>query len=70
MNEIRATPGWERARAQIDAGAVDTVGPEETPQAFEMKETMMSKKGVGYVAASGSSIKNYGEKNIVDYTDV
>ncbi len=29
----------------------------------------MSKRGVGYVAAHGSSIKNYGEEDIVGYTD-
>ncbi len=36
---------------------------------FEMEETEMSKKGVGYDAADGISIKNYGEKKIVGYTD-
>jgi hypothetical protein len=34
-----------------------------------MRETEMSKKGIGYVAANGSGIKNNGEKNIVGYTD-
>ncbi len=29
----------------------------------------MSERGVGYVAANGSSIKTYGEKNIVGYVD-
>ena len=28
----------------------------------------MSRKGVGYVAANGSPIKNFGEKRIVGYT--
>ena len=69
VNEVRATPGWERVRVQIDSGAVDTVGPKEIARAFEMKETEMSKRGIGYVAANGSSIKNYGEKKIVGYTD-
>ncbi len=27
-----------------------------------MRETEMSKKGIGLVAANGSGIKNYGEK--------
>ena len=56
-------------RVQIDCGAIDTVGPKEIARAFEMKETEMSKRGIGYVAANGSSIKNYGEKKIVGYTD-
>ena len=34
-----------------------------------MRETEMSKRGIGYVAANGSSIENYGEKKIVGYTD-
>jgi hypothetical protein len=34
-----------------------------------MKETTMSKKGIGFVAANGSSIKNYGEKRVVGYTE-
>ena len=56
---------------QIDSGAIDAVavGPKEIAKAFEMKETEMSKRGIGYVAANGSSIKNYGEKKIVGYTD-
>ncbi len=57
VNEIRATPGWERGRVQIDTGAIDAVGPKEIVQAFEMKETIMSKKQIGYLAANGSSIK-------------
>ncbi len=43
--------------------------PKEIAKAFEVKETEMSKRGVGYVVADGSSDKNYGEKNIVGYTD-
>ena len=69
VNEIRTTPGWERVRVQIDSGAIDTVGPKGIARAFDMKETVMSKKGIGYVAANGSSIKNYGEKRIAGYTD-
>ena len=29
----------------------------------------MSKRGIGFVAANGSGIKNYGEKRIAGYTD-
>ena len=34
-----------------------------------MRETEMSRRGIGFVAANGSGIKNYGEKKIVGYTD-
>jgi hypothetical protein len=69
VNEIRPTPVWEKIRVQIDSGAIDTVGPKEIARAFEMKETLMSKRGIGFIAANGSNIKNYGEKKIVGYTD-
>ncbi len=62
VNEV--TPGWERVRVQIDSGANDAVGPKEVARAFELKETVMSKRGVGSVAASGSSIENYGGKKM------
>ncbi len=29
----------------------------------------MSKNGIGYAAANGSGVKNYGEKGIVGHTD-
>ncbi len=57
-NEIRAMPG----RVQIDIGAIDAVGPKEISTAFEMKNAEMSKRGIGYVAAGGSSVENYGRR--------
>ncbi len=68
MSEVRATPGWDRVRAQIDSGAIDAVGPKEIAKAIETKETERSKRGM-YVAAKGSSVENYGEKKIVGYAD-
>ncbi len=41
-------PGWERVRVHVDSGATDTIGPKEIARAFEMKETQMSRKGIGY----------------------
>jgi hypothetical protein len=62
VNEVRELPEWERARAQIDSGASDAVGPKEIAKeiakAFEMKETETSKSGKGYVAAIGRSVEN------------
>ncbi len=69
VNEVRETPGWESLRVQIDSGARDTVGPKAIAKAFEMKGTAMSRRGVGFVAANGSGITNYGETNIVGYTE-
>ena len=34
-----------------------------------MRETEMSETGIGFVAANGSGIKNYGEKKTAGYTD-
>ncbi len=56
--EVREMPGWERVRVQIDSGAMATVGPKEIARAFEMMEMVMSKRGVGFVAASESGIKH------------
>ncbi len=67
VKEVREMPGWERIRIQIDLGAMDTVGPKEMAKGFEMKEAAMSKRGIGFVRASGSGIENYGEKKIIRY---
>ncbi len=56
INEVRETPGCERIRAQLDLGVIDTVCPQEIARAFEMKETAMSKRGIGLAAANGSGI--------------
>ncbi len=50
-------------------GAIDTVGRKEIAKAFELKETVVSKRGIGFFAASGSEVKNYEEKRIVGYTE-
>ncbi len=44
------------------------MGPREVARALKTKETVMSKRGVGYVAENWSSIENYGAKMIVGYT--
>ncbi len=60
--EARATPGWGGVRVQIDSGAIDAVCPKEIAKAFEMKETEMSKRGIGYVPPTVISIENDGEE--------
>ncbi len=69
VDQVRAMPGCERAGVQIDSGAIDAVGPEEIAKVFEIKETEMSKRGIGYAAASGGSVKDYEEKKIVGHTE-
>ncbi len=66
--EARETPGWERIRIKSDSGSIDTVGPKEIAKALEMKETIMSKRGIRFAAADGSEIKNYGEEKIAGHT--
>ena len=62
-------PGWEKVQWQMDSGAVDTVVPRETARAFAVRPTEMSKRGIGFIAANGSKISNYGEKKVIGWTD-
>ncbi len=52
-----------------DRLATGAVGPKDIAKALDMKDTGMSRRGVGHVAANGTTIRNYGEKKIVGYTD-
>ena len=61
--------GWERIRVQVDSGAIDTVAPKGVAKAFSIKETTMSRRGIGFVAANGTKICNYGERAVAGYTD-
>ena len=67
VNEVH--PGWEKIRVQVDSGAIDTVAPKHVANAFELRETAMSRNNVGFVAANGSRICNYGERKVLGYTD-
>ncbi len=58
VSEVSETSGWERIRVQINSVAIDRMGPKEIAKAFEMKETIISKRGIGFVAVNGSGIKN------------
>ena len=69
VNAVASTPGWERIRVQVDSGAVDTVTPKCTASAFKLKPTEASRRGIGFVAANGTRIQNYGEKKVIGYTD-
>jgi hypothetical protein len=67
VNEV--AHGWERIKVQVDSGAIDTVAPKNVAGAFSLMKTKMSEQGIGFVAANGSRIENYGEKQVVGYTD-
>ena len=69
IGAVNKYPGWERIRVQVDSGAIDTVAPKNVAAAFDIKETEASRRGMGFVAANGTKIKNYGEKQVVGYTD-
>ncbi len=43
------------------------MGPKDIARAFEMKETITSKRGIAFVAACGIGIENYGEKKIIGH---
>ncbi len=51
------------------SGAIDTVGPKETANAFKMKKHSILKNGLGYVAANGGKVETFGAKRIVGYTE-
>ena len=55
---------WEKIKATIDSGAVDTVGPRNAAQSVPVKEGKGSREGVVYRAANGTIIRNEGEKKI------
>jgi hypothetical protein len=67
INEV--CKGWERIKVQVDSGTIDTVAPPNIAEAFSVMKTRMSEAGVGFVAANGSKIENFGEKQVVGYTD-
>ena len=69
IQAVEEVQGWEKIRVQVDSGAIDTVGPKEVGRQFVTKETRASKQGIGYEAANGTKIRNYGEKVVEGWTD-
>ena len=53
---------WDDISITVDSGAVDTVGPKDVGSQFPITPTRESELGLGYRAANGSPIKNYGER--------
>ena len=52
---------WVRENAIVDSGTIDTVSGLKHIEKGRLKETIASKKGMNWTAASGDSIKNMGE---------
>jgi hypothetical protein len=69
INHIGKYKGWERIAVQVDSGAVDSVAPPGIAQAFNTMKTKLSEAGIGFVAANGSRIANFGEKQVAGWTD-
>ncbi len=46
---------------------MDTGSPEDIAEAFAVKKTLISKEDIGYVAARGNGVENYGEKTVIGY---
>ena len=51
----------EKIELQIDAGAIDTVAPKAVGGHLPIMETEAVRRKVGYVAATGTKLANYGE---------
>jgi hypothetical protein len=69
LNSVGKYKEWERIAVQVDSGAVDSVAPPGIAAAFSTMKTKMSEAGIGFVAANGSKIANFGEKQVAGWTD-
>ena len=58
-----------RVKVTVDSAACETVGPKRVASAFNIKPTQASLNNVNYVAANGTKICNYGERNIKGLND-
>ena len=69
INGVSATAGWEQVSVQVDSGAIDTVAPKSVGAELPVIKTKAATMGLGYVAANGTRIENYGERVIKGFTD-
>ena len=60
--QVNCEGEWEKITFVGDSGAVDHVLTKKAAEAFPVKPTAMSKAGVGFTAANGTPIKNYGAR--------
>ena len=61
--------GMEEIEITVDSGAVDTVGPPGTAQAFPLHTTQASREGRYYRAANNSKIAIHGMKELKGLTE-
>ena len=69
INGVSATAGWEQVSVQVDSGAIDTVAPNNVGSELPVRKTKAANMGLGYVAANGTRIENYGERALKGFTD-
>ena len=62
INAVEVKNGWENVRLQLDSGACDTVAPKTVGRHLPVRETQAAKRRMGYIAANGTKIANYGER--------
>ena len=60
INQIQGE--WELLPCTLDSGAIDWVTPKTTATRCLIKESRLSKAGMGYKAPNGTSVKNDGQK--------
>jgi hypothetical protein len=60
---------WEKITFTADSGAVDHVITKSDAKAFKLHESQMSKAGIGFSAANGTPISNYGSKHLNGITE-
>ena len=66
--QVNCEGEWEKITFVGDSGAVDHVLTKKAAEAFPVKQTAMSKAGVGFTAANGTPIRNYGARELKGVT--
>ena len=68
--DVLTTRDGSRWRGKIiQKGDIYRIRLEDKSEVAVLKENVMSEKGLGYVAANGSRIKNYRDTGIVGHTE-
>ena len=62
LDQVSEDRGWEKITLKVDSGAIDTCIPPSVGKAFKLEESAMSKYKAEYRAASGTKIKNHGQR--------
>ena len=69
-NVLSGTPGAKRkGKVTVDSGAEDSVWPASHVSWHKVKESEDSARGIGFVAANGEKMKNYGSTQVLFHKD-